>query len=175
MRAIRLWTAWMAITLLAGCAEGPFGTGSNGAEELAIGHQLMQNGAYEAALESFTKAALQKGLTPDILSAMGTANLGLGRLGQAETLLRDALKNDPTHTETWNNLGVVLVEKGDVGEAVQVFKRAYALDNGESDSIRNNLRLALAKRDNASYADGNEQNYKLVRRGSSEYLIRKAQ
>ena len=53
-----------------------------------------------------------------------------------------------------------------------MFRRAYALDDGESDSIRDNLRLALEKSENPDY-DEREQDYKLVRRGSSDYLIRK--
>ena len=31
------------------------------------------------------------------------------------------------------------MERGKTAEAVQVFQRAYALDNGESDAIRDNL------------------------------------
>jgi hypothetical protein len=58
-------------------------------------------------------------------------------------------------------------------EAEQVLRRAYALDSGESDAIRDNLRLALAKSENSAYDAQIEQDYKVVRRGSSEYLIRK--
>ena len=53
------------------------------------------------------------------------------------------------------------------------FRRAYALDNGESDSIRDNLRLALAKLENSDYGDAQEQDYKVVRRGSGDFVIRK--
>jgi hypothetical protein len=66
----------------------------------------------------------------------------------------------------------ISVEQGEIAEAEQVFRRAYALGNGESDSIRDNLRLALAKQENQVYADAEDQEYKLVRRGSSDYLIR---
>ena len=54
-----------------------------------------------------------------------------------------------------------------------MFQRAYALDNGESDSIRDNLRFALAKTENPDNNVANTNDYKLVRRGSSDYLIRK--
>jgi Flp pilus assembly protein TadD len=65
------------------------------------------------------------------------------------------------------------MEQGKAAEAEQIFRRAYALDNGESDSIRDNLRLALAKSQKSDYADTEEQDYKLVRRGSSDYMIRR--
>ena len=133
----------------------------------------MDAGESELALDAYTRAAGEQGMTVDVLSALGTANLGLGRLGQAETQLRKAIESDDAVPETWNNLGIVLLEKGETSEAVQMLKRAYALDNGESDAIRDNLRLALEKLDQQAYAEDNqEQDYKLVRRGSGEYLIR---
>ncbi|MCB1335802.1 MAG: tetratricopeptide repeat protein [Roseivivax sp.] len=140
---------------------------------LLVGHRLMAAGQYELALEAFTRAAGEQGLTADVLSALGSANLGLGRLNQAETLLRRAAKLEPEWPELWNNLGVVLMERGKTAEAEQIFRRAYALDNGQSDSIRDNLRLALQKLDETTYSEIIEQDYKLVRRGSSDYLIRK--
>jgi hypothetical protein len=65
----------------------------------------------------------------------------------------------------------VLLETDRTPEAVQVFRKAYALDNGQSDSIRDNLRLSLAKMENPSY-DDEQQEFKLVRRGRSDYVIR---
>ena len=41
---------------------------------------------------------------------IGSANLKLGRLGQAEKLLRRAIKADEAFAPAWNNLGVVLME-----------------------------------------------------------------
>ncbi|MCR9113477.1 MAG: tetratricopeptide repeat protein, partial [Rhodobacteraceae bacterium] len=112
------------------------------------------------------------GMTAEVLAGLGSANLGLGRLGTAEKLLREAIEKEEKAPEVWNNLGVVLMEKGDLAEAEQVFKRAYALDNGESDSIRDNLRLVLANSEVSDYAEVQEQDYKLVRRGSSDFVIR---
>ena len=140
---------------------------------LTVGHRLMQGGQAELALDAYTRAALEHGMNVDVLSGLGSANLALGRLGQAETLLRRAVRDDDAVPEAWNNLGVVLIEQGETAEAVEVFRRAYALDNGESDAIRDNLRLALAKFRDRRYDASQEQDYKLVRRGSGEYLIRK--
>ncbi|MFU8882195.1 MAG: tetratricopeptide repeat protein [Rhodobacterales bacterium] len=172
------------ILTLAACSPGgvgmsrdsPFAPGirpnAPAADGLLVGHRLMEAGEFELALNAFTRAAYEQGLTVDVLSALGSANLGLGRLGQAETLLRRAIATDEAIPQTWNNLGVVLMEKGETAEAEQIFRRAYALDNGESDSIRDNLRLALAKTENPDY-DVIEQDYKMVRRGSSDFLLRR--
>ena len=170
------------ILTLAACSQGasrdgPFAPGikKNGdaVDGLVVGNRLMAAGEYDLAMDAFSRAALTHGMTSDVLAGLGTANLGMGRLGQAEELLRRALEQDEKSPEIWNNLGVVLIEKGKNAEAEQFFRRAYALDNGESDSIRNNLRLALAKTEDSSYAEVQEQDFKLVRRGSSDFLIRK--
>lgn len=167
---------------LAACSQGhspdnPYAPGlkKNGeaVDGLIVGNRLMAAGEFDLALDAFSRAALTHGMTSDVLAGLGTASLGLGRLGQAEDLLRRALKQDEKSPEIWNNLGVVLIEQGKNAEAEQFFRRAYALDNGESDSIRDNLRLALAKSENSAYGEAQEQDYKLVRRGSSDFVIRK--
>ena len=167
---------------LAGCnpgdpSNGPYAPGiapsGTSVDGLTVGHRMMRAGEHELALEAFTRAASEHGITPDILAALGSANLALGRLGQSEDLLRDAIESEDAVPETWNNLGVVLMERGKTAEASRIFRHAYAIDNGESDAIRDNLRLALAKLENPGYVVGKEQDYKLVRRGSSDYLIRK--
>lgn len=174
---------------LAACSSGGFGTSlsntkdspyapsvkrnAQGEDPLIVGHRLTAAGEHELALKSFRLAAADQGLTTEIISAMASANLGLGRLGQAETLLRRATKADDTTPEDYNNLGVVLMERGKTAEATHVFRKAYALDDGRSDSIRDNLRIALAKLENVDYGAEEEQDYKLVRRGTSDFLIRK--
>lgn len=186
-RAASIRTLLMAIAATAAVASctdkpevdlsgGPFPPGvdlrGETVDGVEVAHRLMAAGEFELALDAFTRAALENGMTPDILTGVGTANLGLGRLGQAERDLRRAVEEAPDWPEAWNNLGVLLMEKGETAEAQQVFRKAYALDNGESDSIRDNLRLALAKSENPDNNDGNNEEYKLVRRGSSDYLIR---
>lgn len=169
--------------LVAGCGQGvsrdsdnPFAPGiakrGETVDALVVGNRLLAAGEYELAITSFSRAALDRGLDADVLTGLGSANLGLGRLNTAEKLMRDALEADEKSPETWNNLGVVLLEKGEFAEAEQYLKRAYALDDGESDSIRDNLRLVLAKSEKSGYNGELEQDYKLVRRGSSDYLIR---
>jgi len=139
---------------------------------LIVGHRLMAAGEYELALKAYYRSAGKQGMNADIYSALGSANLKLGRLGQSEKLLRQAVKADAEFAPAWNNLGVVLMERGKVAEARQVFRTAYALDSGESDSIRDNLRLAIAKSEDSAYIepDTNEE-FSLVRRGNGDYLL----
>ncbi|MCH2163834.1 MAG: hypothetical protein MK098_04150 [Marinovum sp.] len=144
-------------------------------DQLLVGHRLLAAGEAELAMDAFLRAAADRGINdPEVLSSLGSANLALGRLNQAEILLRRAVKQEGAWPEIWNNLGVVLMERGETSEAVQILRRAYAQSNGQNDSIRDNLRLALAKLDNVGYVSATEQDYKLVRRGTSDFLIRSA-
>ena len=175
--------ALVSLVALAACSAGGLGASRDGVyapavdprkeavDGLVVGHRLMSAGQYELALEAFTRAAGQQGLTGEVLSALGSANLGLGRLNQAERQLRSAVEAEPEWPEAWNNLGVVLMERGKTPEAAEMFRRAFALDNGASASIRENLKLALQKRDQIAYGDDEEQEFNLVRRGSSDFLI----
>ncbi|WP_239450567.1 tetratricopeptide repeat protein [Loktanella sp. S4079] len=146
--------------------------GEANTDGLIVGHRLMAAGEYELALKAYNRAAFQHGLTVDTLSAIGSANLNLGRLGQAEHWLRLAVEEDVNFPPAWNNLGVVLMEKGNIAEASEIFRRAYAADNGNSDEIRDNLRLALAMLENS---DNNvlqeDHNFNLIRRGSGDYVL----
>lgn len=173
LAAVLCWTA-VACTEVE--PDGPFAPGldpkGEAVDGVAVGNRLLSVGEYELALDAFTRAALDQGMTHDVLIGIGTANIGLGRLGQAEEQLRRATREFPESPEAWNNLGVVLMETDQTPEAQLVFRKAYALDNGQSDSIRDNLRLALAKSENPDNNTGQEEDYKLVRRGSGEYLIR---
>ncbi len=131
----------------------------------------MAAGKYELALRAYWRAALERGLTADVLTAIGSANLRLGRLGQAEQMLKWALDIDPAFVPAINNLAVVAAERGHWTEAYQLFQTAFALDSGRSSEIRANLRLALAKIENSGYPVENDQNFALVRRGQGRYLL----
>ena len=184
MAGRRLITALAVVlpAVLAACGPGALGPGAGspyapgvtagaGVDGLIVGHRLMAAGEYELALDAYYRGAARQGLTVDVLSALGSANLRLGRLGQAETLLRSAIDRDKTFVPAWNNLGVVLLEQGKTGEAARTFKTAYALDSGESAEIRDNLRLALARLENAAYSEPDRKGPALVRRGTGEYLL----
>jgi Flp pilus assembly protein TadD len=145
-----------------------------GVDGLLVGHRLMAAGEYELALKAYYRAASEEGMNVDVLSAVGSADLKLGRLGQAEDVLREAVKLDPTFVPALNNLGCVLMEAGKFGEAKSYFQQAYALDSGNSDEIRENLRLAIAHAENSVYGGAEqieEPQFSLVRRGPSEYEL----
>ncbi|MEM6372970.1 MAG: tetratricopeptide repeat protein [Pseudomonadota bacterium] len=187
MSGIRALPALIFAFLLAACSSGgidvsqtgPFAPGidrnADAVGGVEVAHRLIAAGEFELAIRAFNRAALDRGgFDGEILAGLGTANLGLGRLGQAEKLLRRATTEFDPVPEDLNNLGVVLMERGETAEAVQVLRRAFALDDGESTLIRDNLRVALAKIENSDTLKPNENQYKLVRRGSSDFLIRRA-
>ena len=139
---------------------------------LIVGHRLMVAGEYELALKAYSRAAGDYGLNVDVLSAIGSANLKLGRLGQAKTMLELALEKDDKFVPAWNNLGVVLASLGKGGEAERVFRLAFALDSGNSAEIQSNLTRAIAKLENTQYSvELEHQEYELVRRGNGRYLL----
>lgn len=145
---------------------------AEGEDGLIVGHRLMDSGEYDLALRAYMRAAGEIGVNADVLSAIGSANLHLGRLGQAETILRQAVKQDPTFVPALNNLGVVLMEQGKPGEARRIFQQAFALDSGETDSIRENLRLAIAQSETSVYDEPQEEpNFALVRRGQGRFVL----
>jgi tetratricopeptide (TPR) repeat protein len=173
--------ALIGASLLAACGNTggpdrnvPFGADrrGEGVDGLLVGHRLMAANEPELALKAYLRAAAEQGINVDVLSAIGSANLALGRLGQAEQILRRAVEEDPTFVPAINNLGVVLMERGKFGEARVTFQQAFAIDSGESDSIRENLRLAIAKTEGVVYADPQEEpTMSLVRRGQGQYEL----
>lgn len=182
MRTRHTVRTFLVLTALAACDAGglqPSGgeafapqgrpEGEKSVDGLIVGHRLMKAGEYELALKAYYRAASEQGVNVDVLSAIGSANLQLGRLGQAEQILRRATEMDETFPPAWNNLGVVLMERGEYGEASRVFRVAFALDSGQSAEIRENLSLALAKLENPEYSAPEE--FRLVRRGPGVYRI----
>lgn len=168
---------------LAGCGGGAGGPaaenrapgvarGAQGEDGLIVGHRLMAAGEHELALKAYLRAAAEVGINADVLSAIGSANLSLGRLGQAEQMLRRAIEQDPAFVPALNNLGVVLMERNQAGEARQVFQQAFALDSGQSDSIRKNLQLAIAATEQNVYPARQEKSgFSLVRRDKGQYVL----
>ena len=90
----------------------------------------------------------------------------------ARAIQRRAVAEDDGYAQAWNNLGVLLMERGQIAEAAQAFRRAFATSNGQSEAIRDNLRLALAKLENAGYSyEEDTSGFQLVQRGGGKYLL----
>ncbi len=182
-RAVMRRTALMLLLLApAACMDapppgGPAPAGDSAAraglpaDPLERGHVLMAQGDYEAAFKAYSTAAGTGGLTADALSGMGSASLKLGRLTEARRLLEAAVERDPRFVAAWNNLGVVLMEMGEIDAARRVFRTAFALDSGKSEEIRRNLQLALAKSRKTAYSAPNDNRFGLVRRGEGRVLL----
>ncbi|WP_370693022.1 tetratricopeptide repeat protein [Pseudotabrizicola sp.] len=154
--------------------DGGYGVNPNedSVDGLIVGHRLMAASEYDLALKAYLRAAGEQGFTADVLSALGSANLHLGRLNQSEDLLRKAVVEDPDFVPALNNLGVVLMERGNFGEARLFFQRAFAADSGQTDMIRENLMRAIAKSEDAVYVEPEETSrFTLVRRGYSTYEL----
>ncbi|MEX3016482.1 tetratricopeptide repeat protein [Gymnodinialimonas hymeniacidonis] len=143
-----------------------------GIDGLIVGDRLMSNGEYELALRAYYRAAAEDGLNIDLVTAIGAANLALGRLGQAEDQFRRAIATQPDFVPALNNLGATLIERGEYGEARRILEQAFALDSGSSETIRDNLRLAIALQENQVYSDEEEHNRPgLIRRGGGVYTL----
>jgi tetratricopeptide (TPR) repeat protein len=145
-----------------------------GVDGMTVGHRLMEAGEHELALKAYLRGAGETGINADVLSAIGSANLALGRLGQSEKILERALELDPNFVPALNNLGVVMMEKGNTGEARVYFQKAFALDSGQTDSIRENLILAIAQSEANVYDPNQEQEksgFRLVRQEKGKFVL----
>jgi tetratricopeptide (TPR) repeat protein len=169
--------------LLAGCTPASdvsrnetFGVNARGkgVDGMTVGHRLMEAGEHELALKAYLRGAGETGINADVLSAIGSANLALGRLGQSEKILERALELDPNYVPALNNLGVVMMEQGKTGEARVYFQKAFALDSGQTDSIRENLMLAIAQSEANVYDPNQEQEksgFRLVRQEKGKFVL----
>ncbi len=154
--------------------EAPDGIGEldGSIDGLIVGDRLMEAGEYELALRAYYRAGAEDGVTVDLLTAIGAANLALGRFGQAEDQFRGALDLEPDFVPALNNLGAVLIEQAEYGEARRILEQAFALDSGGSETIRDNLRLAIARMENQVYTEEDRQSRPgLIRRGGGRYTL----
>ena len=152
-------------------APASVGRLDDGLESLIVGDRLMEAGEYELALRAYYRAGVEDGLSVDVITAIGAANLALGRLGQAEEQFRAALQRQQDFVPALNNLGAVLIEQGEYGEARRILEQAFALDSGSSETIRDNLRLAIARMENQVYVEQEQQRPGLIRRGGGRYTL----
>lgn len=174
------------LIILAGCNSANFQLGNGervgpsaplgtprgqSVDGMTVGDRLMEAGEFELAVNSYRRSAAEDGITAETLSAMGSANLRLGRLHQAKTLLDRALEIDSKSVSAWNNLGVVLMNLNEAQQARSAFRVAFGLDNGDSDLIRDNLILAEKLIREQSTTERELAEFRLVRYGSGQYFL----
>ena len=68
----------------------------------------------------------------------------LGSLARAEELLQRAVALDPADASAWNDLGVVLVRRGQLPRGIEAIQRSLALDPQNAEAHRN-LAVALER------------------------------
>jgi len=138
---------------------------------ITVGHRLMEAEEFELALSAYQRAASETGVNAEVLSGMGSANLRLGRLQQARTLLEKAVGQYSDSASAWNNFGVVLINLQDYQQAQKAFRVAFGVDNGNSELIRQNLILANRLIGEQSAEIAREYDFSLVRYGNGSYLL----
>lgn len=140
-------------------------------DPLLVAQRLADAGEHELALRAYLRAALEQGMTSTVLTGMGSSNLALARLGQAEDQLRRATDMDPMNVAAWNNYGVLLIEQGRPGPARGVFEHALGLPGGDNAAIRANLELALARSRNSATLSPEAGDFVLIREGGGAYRL----
>ena len=96
-----------------------------------------QTGRGEAALDYFGRACAAAPTNAGYRSNRGAVLQGLGRLGEAETAYREALRLNPAHGEAANNLGNVLRALGRLKESETACRRALALMPANPEACNN--------------------------------------
>ncbi len=138
---------------------------------LTVGHRLMAANEYELALDAYTRALGETGVTAEVLTGIASADMKLGRLGQAREVFYAALKKDDRNVPAWNNLGVTLIGLKEYAEAREAFKVAFSLDAGQSDEIRQNLILLDKYHVTSGVEFPAEDEFVLVRGGNGVYFL----
>ncbi|WP_242681720.1 tetratricopeptide repeat protein, partial [Paraburkholderia hospita] len=136
------------------------------AEQSAAASSMTPDERFLAAVERYENKGFEEGLAllkPSIESYRAGArmtnlaagcSLELGRASDAEAYLRRTVQIDPTHSDAYNNLGVVLRQLGRPGEAKQAHKKAIATDPEHAGAHINLARLleSLGRVDEAEVA-----------------------
>ena len=139
-------------------------------DPLVVGDRLLAAGEAELALDAYARAgAGPAGVTLEVKAAVARADIALGRLGQARTLLREVVAERPRDAAARNDLGVVLYELGETGEAHRMFQSAFALR--PVPEIRANLRLSAARLGLTVGDAEPDGRAALTRRGDGVYVL----
>jgi tetratricopeptide (TPR) repeat protein len=112
---------------------------------IRLAYLLEQEGRGEEALEHLQAANRYAVSQKDRHVARESLAVFLGvagRLDEAERLLAEVLREDPSRAKAWTNLGNVALTKGDPARALQCYQRALSLSPRDGEVAWN---LALAQ------------------------------
>jgi len=101
-----------------------------GKDELRL-HQL------DAAVDAMTHANQIDPADLDNLRNLGTAELQLQRMDEAERAFKAITVQNDRYSAAWNGLGLVSIQRGDASTARQDFERAIAVGPGEVEPLLN--------------------------------------
>ena len=110
------------------------------AVRMRVAGKAMENGDYGVAARFYQTVADAVPASAEPLLGLGEAELAQGRLAEAESAFRTAVRLSPETAETNDALGRVLVSKGAFLEAIQYFRRALA--KAPSAPLHNKLGVA---------------------------------
>lgn len=102
-----------------------------------VGNLCYEAENYERAAEFFESSLKVREGQLEIMFRYGTTLWFLDRWIEAIPYLEAYTIKSPDDPKGWNNLGVVLREKGDVKRAVECYNRALALNPGLEIALRN--------------------------------------
>ncbi|HKO62674.1 MAG TPA: tetratricopeptide repeat protein, partial [Pyrinomonadaceae bacterium] len=118
-------------TVATSAAKAPAGNEID--QLLATGQDAHQAGRYEAAIAAFNRViALSKNQPRAAAVAnflIGNVNMTQKKFGNAEMAYQKAIALNPSHAESYNNLGEALGELKQFPRAINAFARAIALDS----------------------------------------------
>ena len=110
----------------------------------AVGDLCYKAENYRQAVEFYESSLKVNGQQPEVLFKHGTALWFLERWAESIPLLEQYVSIVPDDPRGWNNLGVVLREKGEVTRALECYKKALHLDPSMK-AAQTNLETAMKK------------------------------
>jgi tetratricopeptide (TPR) repeat protein len=90
--------------------------------------EAIDRGDYESARADLLQLATETPRSAEVQRRLGTIFQLEGRLPEAETSFREALKRDPDYVEALIGLGQVEAQKGDLASAVKRFETAIEIE-----------------------------------------------
>lgn len=109
-----------------------------------VGELSYKAGNYPVAIELYTPSFQQNKEQPVVLYRLGVSHWLIENWSAAIPYLESYVKMEPNDPKGWNNLGVVLREKGEVKRAMECYSKALSLDS-TLDIVRKNMATAKEK------------------------------